>query len=438
MTAQRSAPRTRTADPAVVWPASAERVNAGDRRRFRSKWLQELADAMRDRGWRWTCATDEAAPGAEVLLHPPGGRGDPSRAVAVILIDPAASADGHRGVSVTGPYFAWRATRRFLAHAGDIPGALHEIEYVTGHRDAPPAPVAGVATPNPHPLRTPTMTTDNPADVPLGPAGAETVPLGVDPSVPHKARVYDCLLGGKDNFAADRALADRLLKQEPRLRAGAQANRSVLVRAVRTMAAELEIRQFLDLGTGLPTRPNVHEVVQEVAPACRVVYVDNDPMVLVHARALLTSSPEGTTTYVDADLRNLGAILEEAAKTLNFDEPIGVTAAASLHFLTDEEIATALPVLRQPLASGSALAISHVLTGLESVMDDYRASVGSGYPRTPEQVKALFDGWSLIPPGLVEPDEWRPGPDTETDRISERASMADMVLCGVAVLGERP
>ncbi|WP_395111348.1 SAM-dependent methyltransferase [Actinomadura sp. SCN-SB] len=280
------------------------------------------------------------------------------------------------------------------------------------------------------------MTRDHPADVPPGPEGDPTAPHGIDVGTPHKARVYDYLLGGKDNFGPDRELADRLLQKEPRLRGGAIANRQFLVRAVRTMAAELGIRQFLDLGTGLPTRPNIHEVVQEVAPECRVVYVDNDPMVLVHARALLTSSPEGKTTYVDADLRDLGAIVERAAETLNFSKPVGVTAVASLHFLTDEQIAAVLPVLREPLSSGSALAISHVLDGLESVMDDYRASVGSGYPRTPERVMALFDGWSLLPPGLVEPNAWRPDP--ETGKLTELTSMADMVLCGVAVLGEQP
>ncbi|WP_395108463.1 SAM-dependent methyltransferase [Actinomadura sp. SCN-SB] len=278
------------------------------------------------------------------------------------------------------------------------------------------------------------MTTDHSADAPPGPEGDRIVPHGIDVETPHKARVYDYLLGGKDNFEPDRALAERLLHKEPRLREGARANRRFLMRAVRMMA-ERGIRQFLDLGAGLPTRPNIHEVVQEVAPECRVVYVDNDPMVLVHARALLTGSPEGKTTYVDADLRDLGAIVEKAAETLAFTEPIGVTAVASLHFLTDEQLAAVLPALREPLAPGSALAISHVVTGLASVMDDYRASVGSGYPRTPEHIEALFDGWSLLPPGLVEPDAWRPGP--EIAQITERASMADMVLCGVAVLQEQ-
>src|SRR6266511_3908237 len=157
-------------------------------------------------------------------------------------------------------------------------------------------------------------------------------------AIPHSARIYDSLLGGKDNFEADRAAAAAIVESTPNLPVSMRANRQYMVRVAHFLAAERGIRQFLDIGTGLPTSPNLHEVVQQVAPESRVVYVDNDPIVLVHARALLTTAPEGATAYVDADLRDVQAILHADAvqETLDFSQPIAVSLIAILQFVTDE------------------------------------------------------------------------------------------------------
>jgi len=157
----------------------------------------------------------------------------------------------------------------------------------------------------------------------------------VDTTTAHPARIYDYLLGGKDNFEVDRAAAERFTEMDPRVRAGALANRKFMVTAVRGMTAVLGLRQFLDLGSGVPTSPNVHEVAQEFAPESRVVYVDHDPVVITHARALLDSTRQGATAYIEADLRNLDAILVRAADTLDLTQPVGVIILAVLHrFLT--------------------------------------------------------------------------------------------------------
>src|SRR5262244_4316246 len=154
-------------------------------------------------------------------------------------------------------------------------------------------------------------------------------PAEIDTTVAHPARVYDYWLGGKDNFAADREAAERVLAVAPGLRFRVRANRAFLARSVRFLATECEIRQFLDIGTGIPTGNNTHEVAQAAAPSSRIVYVDNDPIVLAHARALLTSDPDGVTDYIDADLRNTGAILTQAARTLDFGRPVAVMLVGS-------------------------------------------------------------------------------------------------------------
>ena len=160
--------------------------------------------------------------------------------------------------------------------------------------------------------------------------------VSFDSSVPHIARVYDYWLGGKDNFAADRELGERTLEAYPNLVFSVRANRAFLARAVRFLAAEMGIRQFLDVGTGIPTANNTHEVAQRVAPEARIVYVDNDPIVLSHARALLTSKPEGACAYLDADLRDPDKILAEAADTLDFTAPVAVMLIAVMHFVGDD------------------------------------------------------------------------------------------------------
>ncbi|GAA0253755.1 SAM-dependent methyltransferase [Cryptosporangium japonicum] len=245
-------------------------------------------------------------------------------------------------------------------------------------------------------------------------------PSALDTGVPHPARVYDALLGGRDNFAADRRVADAM-RANPAAEIGALANRDFLRRAVTFLAGEAGIDQFLDVGTGLPTSPNVHEVAQALTPSARVVYVDNDPIVLAHARALLSSSPEGSTGYVDADVRNPLTILAAARETLDFDRPIGLLLLAVGHFLDDEhDPYGALGTLLAALPAGSYLVMSHLTA--EFLPDEtartvamYRAQGMVLRPRRREEIARFFDGLELAEPGVVLVQRWRPGPD---DRIS--------------------
>lgn len=242
----------------------------------------------------------------------------------------------------------------------------------------------------------------------------ESVDLRTD--VAHPARIYDFLLGGKDNFLADRQAAARIVEQLPELPTSMRANRDFMTRVVRTLAAEHGIRQFLDIGTGLPTSPNLHEVVQAVAPDSRVVYVDNDPIVLTHARALLTSTPEGRTAYVDADLRRPEAILSTPALrgTLDLTAPVAVTLIAVLQYVQDDAEARAIiDALTAPLAPGSVLALSTVTADSSpgEVRRGNEAYQASGIPirsRTHAEVTALFEGFELLDPGVVLVARWRP------------------------------
>ncbi|HET9658147.1 MAG TPA: SAM-dependent methyltransferase [Kineosporiaceae bacterium] len=244
-----------------------------------------------------------------------------------------------------------------------------------------------------------------------------------DTGQPHSARVYDYLLGGKDNFAADRAAAEMALGKLPTLRASVQANRSFMIRSARYLAAERGLRQFLDIGTGLPTAPNLHQVVQAVDPTCRVVYVDNDPIVLVHARALLTSAPEGRTAYVEADLRTPKAITDTPAlrDTLDLDRPVAVSLIAVMHFVTDDDATRQiLSALIDPLAPGSALALSVVTTDADpdaapAGFESLRTNVTAVRPRTLAEVEAMFDGLELVEPGVVPVHQWRP--DSNAPRL---------------------
>jgi S-adenosyl methyltransferase len=234
--------------------------------------------------------------------------------------------------------------------------------------------------------------------------------------VPHSARIYDYLLGGKDNFNADREAAADITKDWPNLPLSMRANRSFMRRMARYLAAERGIRQFLDIGTGLPTAPNLHQVVQEVAPESRVLYVDNDPIVLVHARALLTSSTEGKTAYVDADFRNVEAILdsEEMADTIDLGQPIALTLIAILQFILDEQAAQdTIDRLMEPMPPGSVLALSTVTA--ESAPEEVNAGVvaynARGIPtkaRSKAEVERFFDGLDLIDPGVTLVNHWRP------------------------------
>jgi O-methyltransferase involved in polyketide biosynthesis len=247
---------------------------------------------------------------------------------------------------------------------------------------------------------------------------------------PHPARVYDFYLGGKDHYGADREFGQRVLSICPQLRPLARANRRFLARSVSVLARDHGIRQFLDLGTGLPTSPNLHEVAQSVAPECRVVYVDNDPIVLTHARALLTSRPEGATAYIDSDVVDIDRIVERAARTLDFGRPVAVSALALFHFLPDPKPAELLDRLRDRLAPGSFLTISHVLPALQDVADAYQGSMGLGTLRDRDEITALFGDFEFLEPGLVEPYLWRP--ELEPAEEGPGDEIADLGACAVA------
>ena len=243
-----------------------------------------------------------------------------------------------------------------------------------------------------------------------------TLPDTLDTGTAHVARVYDYWLGGKDNFAADRRYGDDLEKRVPAIRTTARMNRLFLGRAVRYLAAEAGIRQFLDVGTGLPTANNTHQVAQAIAPESRVVYTDNDPMVLAHARALLSSSPAGKTAYLDADLRVPGAILgaKELTATLDLSQPVAVLVIAVLHLVTDDAVAfPAIEALVEAVPSGSYLVISHA-TGdfwpperVDAANATNRAHNVDFRFRSHAEVSRFFTGLRLVEPGIVPVAEWR-------------------------------
>ncbi|UCM91288.1 SAM-dependent methyltransferase [Streptomyces marincola] len=238
----------------------------------------------------------------------------------------------------------------------------------------------------------------------------------LDSSVPHSARIWNYWLGGKDNYEADRAMGDRILAYFPEIVENARGNRYFLCRAVRHLTGEAGIRQFLDIGTGLPTVDNIHEIAQGLAPETRIVYVDNDPLVLAHARALLTSTPEGATDYLDADVRDPDAILERAAKTLDFSQPVALMLLGVLQFVEDtDEARRVVAALLDALPAGSCLALSHptnAVRGERMTTAVRQWNEGGGSPRmtlrTPEQVAAFFDGLDVLPPGILSTADWRP------------------------------
>jgi len=242
--------------------------------------------------------------------------------------------------------------------------------------------------------------------------------LPFDNTVAHQARVYDYLLGGKDNYAADRAAVEAWLKADPSLAFIARSNRAFLGRVVRFLAAEAGIRQFLDLGTGIPTAGNTHEVAQAIAPESRVVYVDYDPVVLAHARALLNSHEAGATAYIDADLRDTGKILAEAGELLDFSQPVAVSLLAILHAVPDSDGPYAIAArVMDAVPPGSYLAISHPGSDLVppqtlGQMRDitHRMSQQQYTYRAREEVARFFAGTDLVEPGIVRVEEWRPEP----------------------------
>ena len=240
---------------------------------------------------------------------------------------------------------------------------------------------------------------------------------GIDTTVAHPARVYDYWLGGTSNFAADREAAERVLAVTPGLRARVRANRAFLARVVRYLAAEAGIRQFLDVGTGIPSANNTHEVAQAAAPQARVVYADNDPIVLIHARELLASGPEGATQYVEGDLRDPDAILEAAARTLDFTRPAALMLLGVLHLIQDsEEPYRIVAGLMDALAPGSYLAISHPASDIHAAAQAEAQKRYNERVSTPQtlrnraEVTRFFDGLDLVPPGVVYVHAWRPDP----------------------------
>jgi hypothetical protein len=240
----------------------------------------------------------------------------------------------------------------------------------------------------------------------------------IDTSVPHSARIWNYWLGGKDNYPVDRAAGEQFRETFPGVIEVARASRLFLTRSVRYLAAEAGVRQFLDVGTGLPTVDNTHEVAQRVAPDARVVYVDNDPLVLVHARALLTGTTEGVTDYIDADLHEPGHILDVAAKTLDFGRPVALILSGIMGHVPDgDEARSIVRSLLEPLPPGSYLSLNDgtsVVAGeaAEHAQQDYNEGGAAAYTlRSPEEIGRFFDGLELVEPGLVSCPLWRPESD---------------------------
>ena len=253
---------------------------------------------------------------------------------------------------------------------------------------------------------------------------ASATGTGIDTTVPHSARIWNYWLGGKDNYAVDRAAGDQFSAIYPKIVDIARADRQFLGRVVRFLAGEAGVRQFLDVGTGLPTADNTHQVAQQVAPESRVVYVDNDPLVLVHARALLTSSPQGTTNYVDADMGEPGKVLQEAAQWLDLTQPVALTLMGVLGHVTDHGRARSIVAgLLDGLPAGSYLAINDSINtseALEEALRQYEASGAVPYrTRSLEQFTGYFDGLELVEPGVVPVIDWRPDPDTSRPEIPQ-------------------
>jgi len=245
---------------------------------------------------------------------------------------------------------------------------------------------------------------------------------GIDTTTAHPARIYDYWLGGENNFAADRDAAERILAVMPFMRELSRANRLFLASAVRYLV-QSGIRQFLDIGSGLPAANSTHEVAQRVAPDARIVYVDNDPMVLAHAKALLASTAEGRCDYLDADARDPEVILGEAARTLDFGQPVAVMMLTTLHFISDADHPYAITArLMEAVPPGSYLAVTHAASDIRPDVAAegaraYNASSSAPVSARPrDAVIRFFDGLDLVPPGVVPLDQWAPGAPADARR----------------------
>ncbi|MEV4080863.1 SAM-dependent methyltransferase [Nonomuraea fuscirosea] len=261
---------------------------------------------------------------------------------------------------------------------------------------------------------------------PQHPEDAGALAARINPHIPHPARIYDFLLGGKDNFASDREAAEALIKLSPGTREGVRAHRAFVSRAVRYLAAEAGITQFLDIGTGLPTQDPTHVIAQRAVPEARVAYVDNDPIVLVHGRALLTGDPSGATEMIEADLRQPQKILSDPAvlKVLDFTRPVAVIVAGLLHFVTDDEDPYGVvEQLKAAVPGGSHLLLSHITMDFadnlsrEEFTKPYDNSSAPMVPRSHDETLRFFEGWDLLDPGLVEVVTWRPDPVEYQEQI---------------------
>ncbi|WP_236705890.1 SAM-dependent methyltransferase, partial [Frankia sp. ACN1ag] len=255
-----------------------------------------------------------------------------------------------------------------------------------------------------------------------------TTDLKID--VPHSARMYDYYLGGKDNFPADRQAAEDALAVFPNAVVMARQNREFMVRVTRYLAGEVGVRQFLDVGTGIPTSPNLHEVAQRIAPESRVVYADNDPIVLTHARALLASTPQGRTAYLDADLLDPERILAapELRDTFDLSRPVALSVIAILHFVPDDADPYGIVGrLLEELPSGSYLALTHATADLDpaalEMAEVYRARGITAQARTAAQVGRFFDGLELVEPGVQVVHRWRPDPAEPSDVTDAEVSI---------------
>lgn len=250
--------------------------------------------------------------------------------------------------------------------------------------------------------------------------------------VPHSARMYDYFLGGKDHYAVDREAAERVLQVFPNMRTAVRANRSFMHRATRALA-ERGLRQWLDVGTGIPTSPNLHEVAQAVAPQARVVYVDNDPVVLAHSRALMTSTPEGRTAYIHGDVRNLDSFLgdPQLTRTLDLGQPVVLSMVALLHFVPDlEEARDIVNTVLKPLPAGSALVLSHATADLDpqgapKVQEIYNQVGTTLRLRSRTEFGTFFEGLELLEPGIMTAHRWNPD-SADTDPLSVLATDAQV------------
>ncbi|MER6982217.1 SAM-dependent methyltransferase [Streptomyces carpinensis] len=267
--------------------------------------------------------------------------------------------------------------------------------------------------------------------------GSDAAPVRMDTSRPHPARVYDWWLGGKDNYPVDEELARRILAVDETAVRGARANRRFMHRAVR-LAAESGTRQFLDIGTGIPTEPNLHQVAQRVAPESRVVYADNDPIVLRHAQALLRGTAEGSTEYVHADVRDPDTILRAAAETLDFSRPVALSLVALTHYLGDatdgDDVHGLLKRYVEALAPSSHLILSQVTPDLnpeavEKAAGLFRRGGTPFFPRPLAEFSRFFDGLRLLGPGIIPVTGWRP----EAEDVAAQAEGIVPVYAGVAV-----